>query len=101
MKIDIKTRRPALGNGRGPICGPAIRPVGVLRTWELYQRVKLPMIASGGICSWEDAVEYVLAGASAQFADPDAADRVLTGLERYVQAEGLDGLSSLVGAAHR
>ncbi|MFR8331823.1 MAG: hypothetical protein ACLU9S_05220 [Oscillospiraceae bacterium] len=55
----------ALGNGRGPICGPAIRPIGVLRTWELYEAVRLPIIASGGIRTWEDAVEYLLAGACA------------------------------------
>ena len=106
MKIDWKTRRPALGNGRGPICGPAIRPIGVLRTWELYRRVKLPLIASGGIRTWEDALEYMLAGASAvgvgsaQFANPDAAHAVLDGLESY--CFGLEEpWTALIGAAHR
>ena len=106
MKIDLHRRRPALGNGRGPICGPAIRPIGVLRTWELYEAVRLPIIASGGICTWEDAVEYLLAGAcavgvgSAQFVQPDAASDILSGLERYAAAEGLECLTPLVGAAH-
>ena len=106
MKIDLHRRRPALGNGRGPICGPAIRPIGVLRTWELYEAVRLPIIASGGIRTWEDAVEYLLAGAcavgvgSAQFVPPDAASDILSGLERYAAAEGLECLTPLVGAAH-
>ena len=106
MKIDLHRRRPALGNGRGPICGPAIRPIGVLRTWELYEAVRLPNIASGGIRTWEDAVEYLLAGAcavgvgSAQFVQPDAASDILSGLERYAAAEGLECLTPLVGAAH-
>ena len=106
MKIDLHRRRPALGNGRGPICGPAIRPIGVLRTWELYEAVRLPIIASGGIRTWEDAVEYLLAGAcavgvgSAQFVQPDAASDILSGLERYAAAESLECLTPLVGAAH-
>ena len=106
MKIDLHRRRPALGNGRGPICGPAIRPIGVLRTWELYEAVRLPIIASGGIRTWEDAVEYLLAGAcavgvgSAQFVQPDAASDILSGLERYAAAAGLECLTPLVGAAH-
>ena len=106
MKIDLHRRRPALGTGWGPICGPAIRPIGVLRTWELYEAVRLPIIASGGIRTWEDAVEYLLAGAcavgvgSAQFVQPDAASDILSGLERYAAAEGLECLTPLVGAAH-
>ena len=94
MKIDLHRRRPALGNGRGPICGPAIRPIGVLRTWELYEAVRLPIIASGGIRTWEDAVEYLLAGAcavgvgSAQFVQPDAASDILSGLERKLRSWG-------------
>ncbi len=106
MKIDLSTRRPALGNERGPICGPAVRPIGILRTWELYQRVKLPIIASGGIRTWEDAVEYLLAGAtaigvgSAQFVQPDAASQILAGLESYLDREGLASPAPLIGAAH-
>ena len=105
MKIDWRTRRPALGNGQGPICGPAIRPIGVLRTWELYKRIHLPIIASGGICTWEDALEYILAGASAvgvgsaQFVYPDAAGTILSGLEQYVLEQRLTSLLDLVGTA--
>jgi len=107
MKIDIKTGRPALGNGRGPICGPAIRPIGVMRTWDLYKRVKIPIVATGGIACWEDAVEYLMAGATAigvgsiQFSVPDAAEHILRGLEAYLEREGVKDLSGLVGAAHK
>ena len=106
MKIDLHTRRPALGNERGPICGPAIRPIGVLRTWELYQQVKLPIVASGGIACWQDALEYILAGAAAvgvgsvQFVQPDVSAAVSDGLEESCRAPGLERLSQLVGAAH-
>lgn len=107
MKLDINTRRPALGSGRGPICGPAIRPIGVLRTWELYGQIHIPIIASGGICTWEDAAEYLLAGAtavgvgSAQFVQPTAAAAILDGLEGYLLAAGIPSSAALVGAAHR
>lgn len=107
MKIDWRTQRPMIGNERGPVCGPAIRPIGVLRTWDLYKRVKLPIIASGGICTWEDALEYVLAGASAvgvgsaQFVNPDAANTILSGLEGYFSNHENLCWSDLIGAAHR
>ncbi|MGI5936358.1 MAG: dihydroorotate dehydrogenase [Oscillospiraceae bacterium] len=107
LKIDVKTRRPAIGNVVGPICGPAIRPIGVLRVWNLYQAVKMPIIASGGVYTWEDVLEYMLAGAtavgvgSAQFVQPDVIERIVEGLELYMEKESLDSLTSLVGAAHR
>lgn len=107
MKIDWQTRQLVLGNGRGPICGPAIRPIGVLRTWELYEHVSLPIIASGGICTWEDTLEYILAGASAvgigsaQFVYPDAASRLEQDLDAYLHREGLESIQPLVGAAHK
>ncbi|HHU22109.1 MAG TPA: dihydroorotate dehydrogenase [Clostridiales bacterium] len=107
LKINIRTRRPAIGNVVGPICGPAIRPIGMLRVWNLYQKVKMPIIASGGVYTWEDALEYMLAGAaavgvgSAQFVQPDVVKHIVDGLERYMERESLDSLTSLVGAAHR
>lgn len=106
LKIDVRHRRPALGNVVGPICGPAIRPIGVLRTWNLYREVRTPLIASGGVSTWEDALEYILAGASAvgvgsaQFARPDTVPAITADLRAYLEREGLDSLSTLVGAAH-
>jgi len=106
LKIDIKSKRPALGNVVGPICGPAIRPIGMLRTWNLYKTVRMPIIASGGVYTWEDALEYMLAGATAvgvgtaQFVHPNVVEQIVNGLKLYMEREHLDSLSSLVGAAH-
>lgn len=107
LKICIKTMRPAIGNVVGPICGPAIRPIGVLRTWNLYKKVHVPIVASGGVCTWEDALEYMMAGAtavgvgSAQFACPDTVARIVADMEAYMERSGLDSLMPLVGVAHR
>lgn len=107
LKIDIKTMRPAIGNVVGPICGPAIRPIGVLRTWNLYKKVKLPIVVSGGVRTWEDALEYMMAGAtavgvgSAQFACPDTVQRIVADLKQYMERNHLDSLAPLVGVAHR
>ena len=107
MKIDLRKKRPVLGNVVGPVCGPAIRPIGMLRIWNLYQAVSVPLVASGGARTWEDVIEYMLAGAaavgvgSAQFPHPDIVPQIVSGLEAYVEREKLDSLSVLVGAAHR
>ena len=107
LKIDIKTMRPAIGNVVGPICGPAIRPIGVLRTWNLYKKVHMPIIISGGVRTWEDALEYIMAGAtavgvgSAQFACPYTVQRIVADLEQYMERNNLDSLAPLVGIAHK
>ena len=99
-------------HGAGEICLNSIDTDGVRSGFDLEMldavaaRVNVPIIASGGIRTWEDAVEYLLAGAcavgvgSAQFVQPDAASDILSGLERYAAAEGLECLTPLVGAAH-
>ena len=107
IKIDIKTRKPVLGNTIGPVCGPAVLPFGMLRIWNLYKEVEVPLIASGGAASWRDVIEYMLAGASAvgigsaHFATPDIVPGILADLQAYMEREKLDSLSELVGAAHR
>ena len=107
LKVNIKTRKPAIGNERGPICGPAIRPIGVLRTWDLYKTVRIPIVSSGGVCTWEDALEYMMAGATAvgvgsfQFSVPNAVEKILNGLEQYLERENIESISSLIGVAHK
>ena len=85
--------------------GPAILPMGVRAVWEARQRVDVPIIGVGGIRTGEDAVQYLLAGASlveigtASFADPRAAQRVLSGLIRYGQKHSIEHIHDLIGAA--
>jgi len=105
--IDLKKRRPVLGNVTGGLSGPAIRPVAVRMTWEVSSAVDVPVIGMGGIACVEDALEFIMAGAtavqvgSAMFADPLAPLKVIRGLERYVRDERLASIRELVGAAKR
>lgn len=107
MSIDIKTRRPILGNIMGGLSGPAIRPVAVRMVWQVYQAVKLPIIGMGGIVTAEDAIEFILAGASAvavgtaNFVNPRATIDVLEGIESYLRENGVSDLKELIGAAHK
>jgi dihydroorotate dehydrogenase (NAD+) catalytic subunit len=106
MLFDVRTRRPVLGNRTGGVSGPAILPMGVHAVWQARKRVSVPLIGAGGIRTGEDAVQYLLAGASlvqvgtASFADPRAARRVLSDLERYMAAQGVADVKELVGAGH-
>lgn len=107
MAIDVKTRRPVLGNIMGGLSGPAVKPVAVRAVWQVYKEVKLPIIGMGGIFTAEDAVEFILAGATAvavgtaNFVNPRAAIVVLEGIERYMKENGVRDINELVGAAHR
>jgi dihydroorotate dehydrogenase (NAD+) catalytic subunit len=65
MAIDIQTRRPMLGNVVGGLSGPAIKPVAVKMVWDVYRSVQVPIIGMGGVTTWEDAIEFILAGATA------------------------------------
>ena len=107
MTIDIKRRRPLLGNRRGGLSGPAIKPVALHMVYELAGVVNIPVIGCGGIASAEDALEFIMAGAdavqvgSAGFTNPEAALEVLAGIETFLEREGVKSLSDLVGAARR
>jgi len=106
LLFDVRTRRPVLGNRTGGVSGPAILPMGVHAVWQARKRVSVPILGVGGIRTGEDAVQYLLAGASlvqvgtASFADPRAARRVLSDLERYMAANGVADVNELVGAGH-
>ena len=107
MKIDIKARKPVLGNIMGGLSGPAIRPVAVRIVWQVAQAVKLPILGMGGITTAEDALEFILAGATAiavgtaNFVNPRATMDVLDGIEQYMQDEGVKDVGELVGAVWR
>lgn len=103
MRIDIKTRRPILKNNVGGLSGPAVFPIAVRMVWQTANAVKIPVIGMGGISSWEDAVEMMMAGASAVqvgaaiFADPYAPVKIIDGLEKYCEDNGIANISEIVG----
>lgn len=103
MRIDIKTRRPILKNNVGGLSGPAIFPVAVRMVWQVANAVDIPIIGMGGIASAEDAVEMMMAGASAVqigaaiFADPYAPVKIVDGLEKYCEENNIANISEIVG----
>lgn len=103
MAIDIRTRRPRLANVIGGLSGPAIRPIAVRMVWEVYNTVKIPVIGIGGIMGFEDAVEFMLAGATAvqvgtaNFIDPRSTVSIIDGLNRYLESERVEDINELVG----
>jgi dihydroorotate dehydrogenase (NAD+) catalytic subunit len=103
LLFDPDTRRPVLGSGAGGVSGPALLPIGVYAVWRARQRVPVPLIGAGGVRTAADAVQYLLAGASlvqigtASFADPRAAPRVLSDLERWCAARNLGSITDIVG----
>ena len=106
MAIDIAGRRPLLGNITGGLSGPAIKPVALYMVYQVAAVVDIPVIGCGGIVTGADAIEFILAGASAiqvgtaGFSDPRAPLDVLEGIVKFMEEEGTDDLSGLVGAAH-
>jgi dihydroorotate dehydrogenase (NAD+) catalytic subunit len=105
MRIDTAKRRPILGTGSGGLSGPAIRPIAVHITYQVAQAVSIPIIGAGGVTSANDALEFLMAGASsvqvgtATFADPLAPIRVVEGLAAYVRERGLGSIREVIGAA--
>ena len=104
MQIDIYKRSFTLANRTGGLSGPAIKPIAVRMVYEVSHAVSIPVIGMGGICSGEDAVEFLLAGATAvavgaaTFHDPAAATRVLDGIVRFMIDQGVDDVNTLRGA---
>ncbi len=107
MAIDVERRRPVLGNVMGGLSGPAIRPVAVRMVWQVAQAVDIPVIGIGGISSARDALEFILAGATAvqvgtaNFVDPATAVQVVDGIAAYLCRHNLDDVQQIVGAAAR
>lgn len=104
MAIDIQTRKPLLGNITGGLSGPALKPIALRMVWQAAQAVQIPILGLGGISSWQDVVEFMLAGASAvaigayNFVDPCAMNTIAADLSAYCQKEGLENIGELVGA---
>lgn len=116
MVIDVERRRPVLARGVGGLSGPAIRPLAVYQVWQVYRALAggdgwkqppVPIIGMGGITSARDALEFILAGASAvavgtaTFVRPVAVLEIVNGIRKYCQRRGIAALRRLVGAAHR
>ena len=104
MAIDIKTRKPKLSTVTGGLSGPAIKPVALAKVYEVAKSVKIPIFGIGGIASAEDAIEFLLAGATAvqvgtmNFVDPAISVKIADGLAFYAREHGISDMGTLVGA---
>lgn len=103
MRININTRRPIIHNNTGGFSGPALLPIAVRMVWQTAQKVQIPIVGLGGISTWQDAVEMLLAGATALqigtvlFTDPYAPLKIHEGLTNYMKQNGIKNLSELTG----
>ncbi len=103
MVIDVKTRKSKLGNFTGGLSGPAIRPIAVHMVYKTAQKVKIPIIAMGGIMTADDALQFILAGASmvavgtANFINPRAPLEVLTGIKKYMRSNKINHIKNMTG----
>lgn len=107
MAIDIAKRRPLLGSISGGLSGPAIKPVALYMVYEVAGAVEVPVIGCGGITTASDAIEFIMAGASAiqvgtaSFTNPRAPLDVLEGIEQFMKKEGINNLTELIGAGRK
>ncbi|WBF05767.1 dihydroorotate dehydrogenase [Methanothermobacter thermautotrophicus] len=107
MKIDIKTARPILSNAFGGMSGPAIKPVAVRCVYDVYRSVDIPIMGVGGVRDFQDAVEFLFAGARAvqvgtaiMYDGPEVFMKICRGLEAFMMAEGFSSVDEMVGLAH-
>lgn len=104
MAIDVEKRRPVLSTITGGLSGPAVKPIALRMVWQTAQVVKVPIIGMGGIASAKDAIEFLLAGASAvevgtyNFVDPSVTTQIVDGIEDYMQRHGFTDIQDLIGA---
>jgi dihydroorotate dehydrogenase (NAD+) catalytic subunit len=103
MSIDVEKRKPKIAAATGGLSGPAIRPIAVRMTWEVYKKVKIPIIGMGGIMDAQSALEFILAGASAisvgttNFINPRASVEIIKGIKKYLIKNKIKDLGQLVG----
>ena len=107
MAVDVETKKPVIGNNRGGLSGPAIKPIALLKVHQVYQVSKkhnVPIIGQGGIVSAKDAIEFIIAGAdavgigTALFYDPLVCTKINSGISQYLESHNLKNLDSLVGS---
>ena len=104
MAVDIRTQRPCLSTVTGGLSGPCVKPVALRMVWQTYHAVKVPLIGMGGISCWEDAVEFILAGATGiqigtyNFVDPTISVKVVEGINAYLDEHKVGSVQELVGA---
>lgn len=104
MAIDAEKRRPMLSTVTGGLSGPAVKPVALRMVWQTASAVKIPVIGIGGICSAADAVEFLLAGASAvqigtaNFIDPSISGKIIDGIAQYLERHGFSSVQEIIGA---
>jgi len=106
MAIDVETRKPKLANITGGLSGPAIKPIAVRMVWEATKAVKIPVIGIGGIMNAEDAIEFMLAGATAievgtaNFVNPGVTSDIIKGIEAYLKKKGILDVRELIGGMY-
>ena len=108
MAIETETGRPILANKFGGLSGPAIKPIAVRCVYDIHRSVDIPVIGCGGISSWQDAIEFMLAGASAiqigtavAFKGVTVFSSVTRGIDRYLKRKGYKNIKEIVGLAHK
>ena len=103
MAIDIDKRKPKLSTVTGGLSGPCIKPIAVRMVWEVFNAVKIPIIGMGGISNWQDAIEFILAGARAiqvgtyNFIDPTVSVKIVEGINEYLDRHNIESIDDLVG----
>lgn len=106
MAVDVERRRPKLSTVTGGLSGPAVRPVAVRMVWQTYKAVNIPIIGLGGIMSANDALEFIMAGATAvqvgtaNFVDPSVTEKIVDGLTEYCSRHGETSIRNLIGCIH-
>ena len=103
MAVDIGTRKPRLGNITGGLSGPAIKPIILKMVWDVYNKVKIPVIGCGGIMDYKDVIEFMLCGAraiqvgTATFVNPKAPVEIIAGIRKYCAASNVNDIKKLIG----
>jgi dihydroorotate dehydrogenase (NAD+) catalytic subunit len=108
MSIDVETMMPILSNRIGGLSGSAIKPIGIRCVYEISKKLKVPVIGCGGVSSWQDVIEYMIAGASAVqigsvlgSSGPRIFNKITQDLKKYVEKKRIANISEIIGIAHR